>query len=164
GLPAGHGQVDRRGRAAGNAGRAALDHRDRAAARAGRACAAFPSSTRTARAAPGSSRACSSPANSCSFTRAWPADRSGKATWLGALCGVVAAALWAATTVVIRATRLSRATATKTRSRALLSGRDRGIRERPRLVLAPHPLPRGAACGAVVPHAYVRHALRGVLP
>jgi drug/metabolite transporter (DMT)-like permease len=39
---------------------------------------------------------------------------SGRSTWLGDLCGVVAAALWAATTVVIRATRLSRATATKT--------------------------------------------------
>jgi len=39
---------------------------------------------------------------------------SGGATWLGDLCGVTAAALWAATTVVIRATRLSRATATKT--------------------------------------------------
>jgi len=38
----------------------------------------------------------------------------GGATWLGDLCGVIAAALWAATTVVIRATRLSRATATKT--------------------------------------------------
>ena len=38
----------------------------------------------------------------------------GGATWLGDLCGVTAAALWAATTVVIRATRLSRATATKT--------------------------------------------------
>ena len=39
---------------------------------------------------------------------------SGGSTWLGDLCGVSAAALWAATTVVIRATRLSRATATKT--------------------------------------------------
>ncbi|MFL6564169.1 MAG: DMT family transporter [Burkholderiales bacterium] len=38
----------------------------------------------------------------------------GGATWLGDLCGVIAAALWVATTVVIRATRLSRATATKT--------------------------------------------------
>lgn len=38
----------------------------------------------------------------------------GGATWPGDLCGVTAAALWAATTVVIRATRLSRATATKT--------------------------------------------------
>lgn len=38
----------------------------------------------------------------------------GGATWLGDLCGVTAAVLWAATTVVIRATRLSRATATKT--------------------------------------------------
>ena len=38
----------------------------------------------------------------------------GGATWLGDLCGVTAAALWAATTVVIRATRLSRATAAKT--------------------------------------------------
>ena len=35
-------------------------------------------------------------------------------TWIGDLCGVSAAVLWAATTVVIRATRLSRATATKT--------------------------------------------------
>jgi len=38
----------------------------------------------------------------------------GGATWLGDLCGVTAAVLWAATTVVIRATRLSRATAAKT--------------------------------------------------
>jgi len=38
----------------------------------------------------------------------------GRVTWLGDLCGVIAAALWAATTVVIRATGLSRATATKT--------------------------------------------------
>jgi drug/metabolite transporter (DMT)-like permease len=35
-------------------------------------------------------------------------------TWLGDLCGVIAALLWAATTVVIRATRLSGTTATKT--------------------------------------------------
>jgi drug/metabolite transporter (DMT)-like permease len=35
-------------------------------------------------------------------------------TWVGDLCGVVAAVLWAATTVVIRATSLARATATKT--------------------------------------------------
>ena len=39
---------------------------------------------------------------------------AGQATWLGDLCGVIAALLWAATTVVIRATRLARATATKT--------------------------------------------------
>jgi drug/metabolite transporter (DMT)-like permease len=35
-------------------------------------------------------------------------------TWVGDLCGLVAAALWAATTVLIRATSLARATATKT--------------------------------------------------
>ena len=35
-------------------------------------------------------------------------------TWVGDLCGVIAAALWAATTVLIRATSLARATATKT--------------------------------------------------
>ena len=35
-------------------------------------------------------------------------------TWLGDLCGVIAAVLWASTTVVIRATRLGQATATKT--------------------------------------------------
>jgi drug/metabolite transporter (DMT)-like permease len=39
---------------------------------------------------------------------------TGVGTWLGDLCGVIAALLWAATTVVIRATRLARATATKT--------------------------------------------------
>jgi len=39
---------------------------------------------------------------------------SGGSTWLGDLCGVIAAALWAATTVLIRATRLARITATKT--------------------------------------------------
>jgi drug/metabolite transporter (DMT)-like permease len=35
-------------------------------------------------------------------------------TWLGDLFGVIAATLWAATTVLIRATRLARVTATKT--------------------------------------------------
>jgi len=35
-------------------------------------------------------------------------------TWLGDLCGVIAAGFWAATTVLIRATSLARATATKT--------------------------------------------------
>jgi drug/metabolite transporter (DMT)-like permease len=39
---------------------------------------------------------------------------TGLSTWVGDLCGVIAALLWAATTVVIRATRLARATATKT--------------------------------------------------
>jgi drug/metabolite transporter (DMT)-like permease len=39
---------------------------------------------------------------------------AGRATWLGDLCGVIAALLWAATTVVIRATRLAQTTATKT--------------------------------------------------
>ncbi len=38
----------------------------------------------------------------------------GRSTWIGDLCGVLAAALWAATTVVIRTTRLGAATATKT--------------------------------------------------
>lgn len=35
-------------------------------------------------------------------------------TWLGDLCGVLGAAFWAATTVLIRATRLARTSATKT--------------------------------------------------
>jgi drug/metabolite transporter (DMT)-like permease len=39
---------------------------------------------------------------------------SGQRTWLGDLCGIIAAVLWAATTVLIRATRLGHATATKT--------------------------------------------------
>ncbi|HYG54376.1 MAG TPA: DMT family transporter [Burkholderiales bacterium] len=39
---------------------------------------------------------------------------SGRSTWLGDLFGIIAAVLWAATTVLIRATSLSRATATKT--------------------------------------------------
>jgi drug/metabolite transporter (DMT)-like permease len=39
---------------------------------------------------------------------------SGQDTWRGDLCGVVAAIFWALTTVVIRATRLAQATATKT--------------------------------------------------
>jgi drug/metabolite transporter (DMT)-like permease len=39
---------------------------------------------------------------------------AGAGTWIGDLCGVIAALLWAATTVVIRATRLARASATKT--------------------------------------------------
>lgn len=39
---------------------------------------------------------------------------SGGDTWRGDLCGVIAAALWAATTVLIRATSLSRASAGKT--------------------------------------------------
>ena len=37
-----------------------------------------------------------------------------QSTWLGDLCGVLAALLWAATTVLIRATRLSHATAART--------------------------------------------------
>jgi drug/metabolite transporter (DMT)-like permease len=40
--------------------------------------------------------------------------RPGRATWIGDLCGLIAALLWASTTVVIRATRLSQASATKT--------------------------------------------------
>ena len=39
---------------------------------------------------------------------------SGLRTWMGDLCGLIAAVLWAATTVLIRATSLARATATKT--------------------------------------------------
>ena len=39
---------------------------------------------------------------------------SGRSTWLGDLFGIIAAVLWAATTVLIRATSLSGATATKT--------------------------------------------------
>jgi len=39
---------------------------------------------------------------------------SGSNTWVGDLCGIVAAILWAATTVLIRTTRLAQATATKT--------------------------------------------------
>jgi drug/metabolite transporter (DMT)-like permease len=38
---------------------------------------------------------------------------SGAGTWLGDLFGVIAGALWGATTVLIRATRLARVTATK---------------------------------------------------
>jgi len=44
----------------------------------------------------------------------WEGFDARGSTWLGDLCGVIAAALWAATTVLIRATRLARATATKT--------------------------------------------------
>ena len=39
---------------------------------------------------------------------------SGGNTWLGDLCGIVAAILWAATTVLIRATSLARVSAAKT--------------------------------------------------
>ncbi|HWM45125.1 MAG TPA: DMT family transporter [Burkholderiales bacterium] len=39
---------------------------------------------------------------------------SGLNTWVGDLCGLVAAIFWASTTVLIRATRLARARATKT--------------------------------------------------
>jgi drug/metabolite transporter (DMT)-like permease len=39
---------------------------------------------------------------------------SARPTWIGDLCGVIAAVLWASTTLVIRATRLGQATATKT--------------------------------------------------
>ena len=39
---------------------------------------------------------------------------TGQRTWRGDLCGILAAILWAATTVVIRASRLSHATAAKT--------------------------------------------------
>jgi drug/metabolite transporter (DMT)-like permease len=44
----------------------------------------------------------------------WEGFDSSGDTWVGDLCGVIAAALWAATTVLIRATSLARATATKT--------------------------------------------------
>ena len=40
--------------------------------------------------------------------------RSGANTWVGDLCGLVAAFLWASTTVLIRATSLARTSATKT--------------------------------------------------
>lgn len=40
--------------------------------------------------------------------------RSGQGTWLGDFFGAVAALFWAATTVLVRATRLGQATATKT--------------------------------------------------
>ena len=39
---------------------------------------------------------------------------AGRSTWIGDLCGLAAAALWAATTVLIRATGLARASAAKT--------------------------------------------------
>jgi len=39
---------------------------------------------------------------------------SAERTWLGDLCGIVAAVLWGSTTVLIRATKLGHATATKT--------------------------------------------------
>ena len=39
---------------------------------------------------------------------------SGQRTWRGDLCGIIAALLWASTTVLIRASPLSHATATKT--------------------------------------------------
>jgi drug/metabolite transporter (DMT)-like permease len=39
---------------------------------------------------------------------------SGRRTWVGDLCGLVAAVLWASTTVLIRATRLGQASAEKT--------------------------------------------------
>lgn len=39
---------------------------------------------------------------------------SGQRTWLGDLYGIIAAVLWSSTTVLIRATRLGQATATKT--------------------------------------------------
>jgi len=39
---------------------------------------------------------------------------AGANTWLGDLCGIIAAVLWAATTVLIRASSLARASATKT--------------------------------------------------
>jgi drug/metabolite transporter (DMT)-like permease len=39
---------------------------------------------------------------------------SGASTWVGDLCGFAAALLWASTTVLIRATRLAQASATKT--------------------------------------------------
>jgi drug/metabolite transporter (DMT)-like permease len=44
----------------------------------------------------------------------WEGFDAQGSTWLGDLCGVIAAAFWAATTVLVRATSLARATATKT--------------------------------------------------
>ena len=104
------------------------------------------------------------------------------------------AVLWAATTVVIRATRLARASAARrcsissafprwscrslrscwgrtasarstplVRGEPRLPGRDRRLRELPRVVLAAHALPRGARSQrALVSHAHVRHG-RGVV-
>jgi drug/metabolite transporter (DMT)-like permease len=44
----------------------------------------------------------------------WEGFAAGGGTWLGDLFGVIAAVLWAATTVLIRASSLARTTATKT--------------------------------------------------
>jgi len=44
----------------------------------------------------------------------WEGFNAGASTWLGDLFGVIGAALWAATTVLIRASGLARITATKT--------------------------------------------------
>jgi drug/metabolite transporter (DMT)-like permease len=44
----------------------------------------------------------------------WEGLAAGASTWLGDLFGVIAAVLWAATTVLIRASGLARITATKT--------------------------------------------------
>jgi drug/metabolite transporter (DMT)-like permease len=44
----------------------------------------------------------------------WEGFSSGLGTWVGDLCGLAAAFLWAATIVLIRASSLARATATKT--------------------------------------------------
>jgi drug/metabolite transporter (DMT)-like permease len=44
----------------------------------------------------------------------WEGFAAGASTWLGDLFGVIAAVLWAATTVLIRASGLARITATKT--------------------------------------------------
>src|SRR5436190_4882369 len=44
----------------------------------------------------------------------WEGFSASGNTWVGDVCGLIAAVLWAATTVLIRATSLARATATKT--------------------------------------------------
>jgi drug/metabolite transporter (DMT)-like permease len=81
------------------------------------------------------------------------------ATFIGDLCGVIAALLWAATTVLIRATRLARATATKTLfyqlavSAAVLPAASLALGEKGVVALTPLALASLAYQGAIVAFA-----------
>jgi len=113
----------------------------------------------------------------------WDGFAAARSSLLGDAFGVIGAALWAATTVVIRITRLSQASASKTLfyqlavsasrlTRAARAGRDqdhaagswrvalsscdRDLRELPRLVLAAYALSRRAPVGVRIFDSAVR--------
>jgi drug/metabolite transporter (DMT)-like permease len=82
-----------------------------------------------------------------------------QSTWVGDLCGMIAAVLWASTTIVIRSTRLGQATATKTLfyqlavSAALLPLASLAMGERGVLAVTPLVVASLAYQGAIVAFA-----------